>query len=118
MLTVVHNREELMNESPGELCDRMKEIRIRVRENLAKAYNNYSKHYNLRARTVSFKPGELVWRKAFTLSDASKNYSAKLAPKYIKCKIKSKLGLSTYLLEELDGKAIKNPYSVSDLKKD
>lgn len=109
--------EENLSEPPVDLRDRMKEVRERVQENLATAYSKYSKGYNLRSRTISFSPGEVVWRKNFALSDATKKYSAKLAPKYIKCKVRQKLGISTYLLEELDGKIVKNTYSTSDLKK-
>lgn len=104
-------------ETPIDLRDRLDEVRLKVTDNLKKAYEAYSKPYNLRARKVTFKPGEVVWRKDFSLSDASKHYSAKLGPKYIKCRIKKKQGTSTYLLEDLDGKVIKNPYSVSDLIK-
>lgn len=108
---------ENQEESPVDLHDRLDDVRRKVTENLRKAYAQYSKHYNLRARIITYEPGEIVWRKDFSLSDASKNYSAKLAPKYIKCKIRKKLGKSTYLLEDMEGAILKNPYSVSDLIK-
>lgn len=106
-----------IEETPEEFQERIDSIRNKVEKNLKEAYNKYSANYNLRARIVTYVPGEIVWRKDFSLSDACKNYSAKLSPKYIKCKIRKKLGKSTYLLEELDGRIVKNPYSVSDLKK-
>ncbi|KAG5895000.1 hypothetical protein JTB14_014886 [Gonioctena quinquepunctata] len=39
--------------------------------------------YNLRRRCEEFSPNQLVWRKNFVLSDASKYYTSKLAPKYV-----------------------------------
>lgn len=109
--------ENVIEETPTDLKERMDDIRKKVVENLRVAYEKYSKPYNLRARIISFDPGEVVWRKEYTLSDATKNYSAKLAPKYVKCIIKKKLGKSTYQLTDMNGKALKNTYSTSDLKK-
>lgn len=106
-----------IEETPIDLNERMDEVRLKVIDNLRKAYEQYSKQYNLRARVISFEPGEVVWRKDFSLSDATKNYSAKLAPKYIKCKVEKKIGKSTYILSDLDGKILKNTYSTKDLIK-
>ncbi|KAB0803439.1 hypothetical protein PPYR_00409, partial [Photinus pyralis] len=39
--------------------------------------------YNLRHRQITYKKGDYVWKRNFVLSDASKNFSAKLAPKFI-----------------------------------
>lgn len=57
--------------------------------NIEKAFQKSSKHYNLRTKAIHFDPGEVVWRKNFTLSDATKNIAAKLLPKYIKAEIVS-----------------------------
>ena len=46
------------------------------------AYGEQNKHYDLRRRPGNFKLGDRVWRKNYSLSDASKAYNAKLAPRY------------------------------------
>lgn len=50
--------------------------------NLAKARYQQARYYNLRRRTWNPLIGDLVYKKEHHLSDASKNFAAKLAPKY------------------------------------
>lgn len=104
---------ELDNE---QRIDRLNEIRNIVKSNLKESYEKYSKYYNLRAKMVSFAPGEIVRRKSFYLSSAPNNFCAKLANKYVKCRVREKLGASTYLLESLDGKVL-GKYHANDLLK-
>lgn len=84
----------------------MKEIRSIVKNNLESAYNKYSKNYNLRSKVVNFDAGEIVLKKSFHQSSAIDKFSSKLAPPFVKCRVREKIGASTYLLEALDGKVI------------
>jgi hypothetical protein len=78
------------------------------------------RYYNLRSSKVvpDFRQNEVVmWRKNFRQSDAAANYAASLGPKYVRCRVKAKIGSTTYELEDLSGKSI-GKYHVQDLKPD
>lgn len=95
--TMEKNRKKLF----GEIYDQ-------VKGNLTKANEVCRKQYNLRHRRFpnSFTPGQLVYRKNMRLSSAVDNYNAKYGPQYLPCKVKAKIGTSSYDLEGLDGKAL------------
>lgn len=88
------------------------ELHKKVAENLQKAHERAQRPQRQVART--FKPGDIVWRKNFTLSNAGERYAAKLAPKYVRCTIIKQIGTNTYELDE-NGKRI-GVYSTADLK--
>lgn len=75
--------EETDYEQPKPKCEQFKALFESVRKELEVADNTAGKVYNLRRRCVEYKPGESVWRRNFGLSDASKHFSIKLAPKYV-----------------------------------
>lgn len=87
-----------------ERTDQLEEARKLAKENLLKAHERSSRYYNLRTRPISFNVGDIVWKKNFTQSDASKKICAKLLDPFIKCKVKSKAGTNTYVLEDFNGK--------------
>lgn len=72
--------------------DFLSDVFLRVWKNLHQSYQRNASRYNLRRREVTFKTGDKVWCRNFVLSDKSKGFSAKLAPKYVICKVKEKLG--------------------------
>ncbi|KAJ8928086.1 hypothetical protein NQ314_019384 [Rhamnusium bicolor] len=53
-----------------------------VRGKLKAAYERSRKYYNLRHRDERFQLRQEVWRRNYVISDASKNFTAKLAPKF------------------------------------
>ncbi|KAI8116332.1 hypothetical protein CVS40_11582 [Lucilia cuprina] len=87
----------LGNVNDGEMeivssSDHVKLINDSILKNLEKSYKKSEQTYNLRGfRNVSMKPQE-VYRKNFQQSDFSKQFNAKLAPKYVKARIESNLG--------------------------
>lgn len=88
----------------------------KVRERLRKAYETNARHYNLRRRPLKFSVGDKVYRTNFIQSDAAKNISRKLAPKYVICKVTKVLGTgNVYELSDLDNKILGN-FHVKDLK--
>lgn len=95
---------------------KLNNIREKVQLNLKNAYQKYSRNYNLRTKPIEFLPGEIVLRKNFALSNAGARFNAKLAPQYIKFRIREKLGASTYLLEDLIGKVV-GKFHANDLRK-
>lgn len=84
--------------------DRLQLIRNQVYKNLDKAYEECARKYNLRSKEVSFKKGQVVYRRNFKLSSKVDNYNAKLAPANVKCVVLEVLGNSLYKLGGLDGK--------------
>lgn len=77
-------------------------------KNLQNAYKRHEKSYNLRSNVSSprYVAGEMVLKKTFDLSDKSKSFCKKLAPKYEPCVVKKVLGSHTYELENMVGKRI------------
>jgi hypothetical protein len=101
-------------ETQANPSQRLQAIYTKVRENLKKAYTRNAKHYNLRARPITFKPGDIAWRRNFVQSDALKKFSAKLAPKKVKGTIVRRLGSNTYEFKD-DGSDRVTAYSIDDL---
>lgn len=87
-----------------------------VQKKIQASHVKNQQRYNLRRRPVEYVPGQLVWRKNKSLSDAVNYYSAKLAPAYIgPFIIKRKTGTCTYELQDESGKSTGN-WHVQDLK--
>lgn len=61
------------------LRQRLESAVVFVRENLVKAMEKQKAYYDLRRRESPFKVGDLVWKDSHKLSDASKQFTAKLA---------------------------------------
>lgn len=88
-----------------------------VRKRLEDAGKKSCARYNLRRRYEQYKPGELVWKKNYTLSNAANYYSAKLAPKYVgPYYIHEKVSPWTYILRDRDDKLLKGTWHIKDLK--
>lgn len=95
------DREDRVKDLEG-----LREIQARVSACLTKAYERNAKSYNLRRREVTFQKGEIALRKNYVLSDAAKHFSAKLAPKYVQCRVKQKLSPLAYRLVDMRGKDV------------
>ncbi|XP_037816475.1 uncharacterized protein LOC119614632 [Lucilia sericata] len=90
-------------------------VRHKIRENLHKAYLKNEKTYNTRCRQVKFVPGQEVYRRNFQQSDFKNNFNAKLAKKFLKCRIVRPIGNSLYEVEDLQGKSL-GVFHAKDLK--
>lgn len=97
---------EVAEQPPANWRERMTKLSALnewVTENLEKAYQRQSEAYNLRHRDVSYKVGDLVWKRNRILSSAMQNIAAKLAPK---CqgphRISKKVSSVVYELVSLD----------------
>lgn len=78
-------------------------IRDDIIKHLQISSSNRAHNYNLRARKRTFSKGDLVFVRNFVQSDASKRFSAKLAPKFVKARIKCPVGEVAYRCENLNG---------------
>lgn len=103
-------------ESAADKNKWLADMRNLVKENLAKTHETSKRRYDLRSRPITYDPGEVVWRRNFALSNASKNFMSKLAPKFVKCRIKKKMGTSSYELVDMDGKDL-GTFSSQHIKK-
>ncbi|XP_037825604.1 uncharacterized protein LOC119613645 [Lucilia sericata] len=90
-------------------------VRHKIRESLHKAYLKNEKTYNTRCRQVKFVPGQEVYRRNFQQSDFKNNFNAKLAKKFLKCRIVRPIGNSLYEVEDLQGKSL-GVFHAKDLK--
>lgn len=87
-----------------------------VRNRLEIAGKKSCDRYNLRCRNVEYLPNQLVWKKNYALSDASRCFTNKLAPRYVgPFYIKKRLSPWTYELRDESG-ASKGLWHVKDLK--
>lgn len=86
--------------------DSLQLLRKDLQENIKKAYEQNSHHYNLRIRPQSFKVGQVVLRRNFVQSSFEKKINAKFAPLFVEAKIKEKVGSHYYVLEDLNGKLV------------
>ena len=91
-------------------------IFMEIRKKLHAAYERNARQYNLRKREASFNEGDLVWRRNKVLSDAANRFSAKLAPRYILCKVRKKISNLVYdLVNEEEGTRA-GRWHIKDLK--
>lgn len=93
----------------------LKDIFEKVRSKLKRAHERNAKYYNNKRRHADFAVGDYVWKRTYKLSSAPKHFSAKLAPKYQRCKILNKLSPLVYELEDDNGKNI-GTWHVKDFK--
>lgn len=88
-----------------------------VKNRLEVAGRHSAHRYNLRKRNVKFEKGQIVWRRNYVLSDASKAFTRKLAPKYVgPYRIYDSVSPWTYRLSDMDGKVIDGTWNIKDLK--
>ncbi|KOB77074.1 Gag polyprotein [Operophtera brumata] len=66
-------------------------------------------------KSFEFNVGDIVYKRAYVLSDKDKFFSKKLAPKYIKCKVLEKRSPLFYVLEDMSGKNL-GTWHIKDLK--
>ncbi|XP_025073445.1 uncharacterized protein LOC112552444 [Pogonomyrmex barbatus] len=82
--SVVRSNEATVGPSkPDALRQRLEDAYELVRVNLARAFQQQARNYDLRRRDWQPKLGEWVWKRDHPLSSKSDAFNAKLAPRYI-----------------------------------
>lgn len=103
---------------PVQLSEQLRKLYELVRENLHKAYQRYSKPYNLRSNEKHrFQKGDWVYKKNVHLSDAAKKFVGKFGTKFTRARVRDVLGTNTYVLEDESGNRISGTFHGSFLKK-
>ncbi|XP_037815836.1 uncharacterized protein LOC119606404 [Lucilia sericata] len=90
-------------------------IRTRAVRNIERQQEKNENTYNLRSREVSYEVGQEVFRRNFRQSDLGKGCNAKLAPTFLKARVRRKTGYCYYQLEDLNGKLI-GVYHAKDIR--
>lgn len=112
---ISENKTHCVDDFIGHRSKAFQTLYQEIRERIRKAHLRSKQRYDLRQRPTNFQVNDLVYVKNHVLSDASRNISAKLSPKYQgPFKIKRKVSYLTYELDD-NGK-VKGIYHVQDLK--
>lgn len=90
-------------------------IRNKAAGVMRKQFERNERAYNLRSREVSYEVGQEVFRRNFRQSNFEQGYNAKLAPTFVRARIRQKLGNCYYELEDLQGRSIGN-YHAKDIR--
>lgn len=96
--------------------NRFKDIYKDIEARIKLAYDRNKKHYDKKRKSIKFAVGDLVYKKNYVLSDASKHFSAKLAPKYTPVLIKNKVSKIIYDVTDKNGKDL-GRWHIQDLFK-
>lgn len=70
------------------------------------AFDRNKRQYDLRTRPQRFDIGQIVYRRNFAQSSFEKGFNAKLAPVFVKAKVRERLGGHYYVLEDMEGKLV------------
>jgi RNase H-like domain found in reverse transcriptase/Reverse transcriptase (RNA-dependent DNA polymerase)/Integrase zinc binding domain/Integrase core domain len=118
------NRKETnspVSEDRAELVDgrltKLAEVFTNVCKRMRAAYERNVTQYNKGKNKMEFQIGDIVWKRNYVLSDAIKHFTAKLAPRFIKCRVIDKKSDLIYLLETMDGQPL-GAWHIKDLKPD
>lgn len=120
--TDLYKQEELNTHQDPKLAQEMRLSTLRrihefVVQRLKSSHEKSKQRYNLRTRSVSFKVGDVVWRRNFGLSSKTDCVNQKLNPKFTAAVVRQVLGHNIYLVEDVaTGKQRK--YHAKDIKAD
>ncbi|KAH8395486.1 hypothetical protein KR215_008355 [Drosophila sulfurigaster] len=95
--------------------DSIELIRAAARSGILQQQIRNEKVYNTRSREVNYTVGQEVYRRNFQQSNFVKGFSTKLAPTFVKSRVRRKLGSAYYELEDLQGKFI-GKFHAKDIK--
>ncbi|GBP97702.1 hypothetical protein EVAR_69960_1 [Eumeta japonica] len=98
-----------------ERSDNLNHIREMLEKNLERAHEKATKTYNTRSKPISYQVGQEVFRRNHCLSNASNGINAKFLPKYLKGRIRRKIGNALYDVEDLRGNLI-GRFHASDIR--
>lgn len=125
---VIFGREITLNDIENDVDDNTQQLSLTekqealnklfkdIQARLKQAYEKSKIRYNLRRRNEPFTLHQIVWKKNYSLSDATKNYTSKLAPKFTgPFKIINVLSPYSYELADMNNKSI-GTWNAKDIK--
>lgn len=104
---IIPNRVKFLESFRGLHADITNRLKI--------AYEKYKKYYDRDKSHITFNVGDTIYRRNYIQSDALNYKSAKLYPKFVKCKVLVKISDLIYELEDNDGKKL-GKWHIKDLK--
>lgn len=110
----IEQQNENNIENKANALKQLATITSDVTKRMMRAYKLNKKYYDKNKVSMSFNVGDTVYRRNFVLSDAAKNFSAKLAPKYVKCSVVEKISDLAYKLKDEYGH--QGIYHIKDIK--
>lgn len=114
-----HELPDFADEPPQDSLLRSRELAKvfkDVQKRLQRAHQRSKQRYDLRRRPLNLRVGQTVYRKNHVLSDATRDFTAKLAPKYVgPFTVKRKLSPLLYELVDEQNRP-KGTWHIKDLK--
>lgn len=89
----------------------------KVQSHMQKSYEHNKIFYNRSRRHVDYQVGQVVWKREFPLSDASKYFTHKFAPKFRKCIVTKRVSSVVYELSDFQSKKPLGIWHVKDILK-
>lgn len=87
----------------------------KVQAALWHSHQKNCQRYNTRRKQLEFDVGDVIWKRCYLQSDKDAYFSKKLAPKYLKCRIKAKRSSLVYILEDMSGRDL-GAWHIKDFK--
>ena len=95
--------------------ERLVKIRDNISKNLDAAHLRSAKTYNTRSKAIEFRVGQEVYRRNFQQSSFVEARNAKFCHKFLKCRVRKRVGNCLYELEKLNGEYI-GKFHAKDIK--
>lgn len=120
-------QRDFLNNNPIEFALRsewashvkdVQELCSEVQNKLKQAYDTSADRYNLRRRPLSLDVGQIVWKRNKQLSDAADFFQARLAPKFVKCRVVKKISTNVYELSDFESGRSYGCWHIKDIKVD
>lgn len=123
-LTIVTQRQAGVENAPGDLSSYAAQLRARLarafsraKESLGATRAQQKAQYDKSHRDVCFQDGDLVLKRNHALSDASKGFSAALAPKWLgPYRVEKRLSPLVYQLTDPQTGRARGRVHIADLK--
>lgn len=117
-LTGNDHRLRLLDDDEEDMpsLEKFRRINTHITAALEQAYDQRARRYNLRARRIEYKVGDVVYKRNFKLSNAIEKYTAKLDNKFEVVRIHEKVGSNCYRLIDTSGKIFPGTYSTQDIR--
>lgn len=97
------------------ILEEFNQISEDVSYRMYKAYLKNKKYYDSNKIKLSYNVGDIVYKRNYVNSSAIDNFSAKLAPRFVRCVVKSKVSDLIYVLADETGKEM-GVWHIKDIK--
>lgn len=108
---LIFSPRDVYAENLGQLIPIFNKVQSRL-YSLHQAHANY---YNQHRQNFEFNTGDIVWKRNYPISSSEKHFSAKLAPKFVKCIISDKISPLVYNLNDIHHNNL-GRWHIKDLK--